>query len=207
MAAAECETQPLNRGRQTKFTPEKIRQITNLLERGKSREEIAEIIGVTVGTLQVTCSKLGISLRRPIFDPGTGLLRRRPHSNNGDGGSQPHRSQPHRLNGNTALKRPSEQPQPPQQILQERNVEQGQSASPHPPTHSACANFVITMTYKGEQRSTELPFTQDMMRQLVFEAAIRDMRIGEFVAELILAITRKDLFQLVLEPGLTAAKA
>jgi hypothetical protein len=34
-------------GRQTKFTPANLRQITNLVERGKSREEIAEIIGVT----------------------------------------------------------------------------------------------------------------------------------------------------------------
>ena len=34
------------------------------MERGKSREEIAELIGVTVGSLQVTCSRLGISLRR-----------------------------------------------------------------------------------------------------------------------------------------------
>jgi hypothetical protein len=33
--------------------------------RGETREQIAAIIGVTVGTLQVTCSRLGISLRRP----------------------------------------------------------------------------------------------------------------------------------------------
>ena len=44
----------LSRGRQTKFTPERIQQIKNLVERGKSREEIAELIGVTVGSLQVT---------------------------------------------------------------------------------------------------------------------------------------------------------
>src|SRR5215510_11624231 len=64
------------RGRPTKFTPERMRQITNLVERGKSREEIAEIIGVTPGTLQVTCSKLGISLRQPRFDTGIRSLRR-----------------------------------------------------------------------------------------------------------------------------------
>jgi hypothetical protein len=58
-----------------KFTPENIRQISNLVERGKSRNEIAEIIGVTPGTLAVTCSKLGISLRRTHFDIGTGQLR------------------------------------------------------------------------------------------------------------------------------------
>lgn len=39
-------------GRGTKFTPEKIQQIMNLVEREKSREEIAELVGVTVGSLQ-----------------------------------------------------------------------------------------------------------------------------------------------------------
>jgi len=47
-----------------------IQQITNLVERGKSREEIAELIEVTVGSLQVTCSKLGLSLRQPrLYQP------------------------------------------------------------------------------------------------------------------------------------------
>src|SRR5262245_18261361 len=56
---------PSKSGRRLKFTPERIEQIKNLVERGKTREEIAEIIDVTVGSLQVTCSRLGISLRRP----------------------------------------------------------------------------------------------------------------------------------------------
>src|SRR5215831_16608623 len=69
---------PLNGARKrTKFTPENVRQIINLVERGKSKGEIADIIGVTTGTLQVTCSKLGISLRRPRFDIGTAMLPRR----------------------------------------------------------------------------------------------------------------------------------
>jgi hypothetical protein len=75
IAALQLEPRPLQRGRPPKSTPERIQQIRNLVERGKSRDEIAEIIGVTTGTLQVTCSKLGISLRRPTFDLGTGLLR------------------------------------------------------------------------------------------------------------------------------------
>jgi hypothetical protein len=57
-------TNPTRRGRLIKFTPERIEQIKNLVERGKSREEIAELLDVTVGSLQVTCSRLGISLRR-----------------------------------------------------------------------------------------------------------------------------------------------
>jgi hypothetical protein len=70
----------LSRGKQSKFTPANVRQIINLVERGKTREEIAEIIGVTPATLAVTCSRLKISLRRPRFDLGTGLLRQRRRS-------------------------------------------------------------------------------------------------------------------------------
>jgi hypothetical protein len=53
------------RGRTVKFTPERMEQIRNLVERGCSREDIAKTIGVTVGSLQVTCSRAGISLRPP----------------------------------------------------------------------------------------------------------------------------------------------
>src|SRR5215831_21273970 len=52
-------------GRRIKFTPERIQQIRNLVEQGKSREEIAELIGVTIRSLKVTCSRLAISVRRP----------------------------------------------------------------------------------------------------------------------------------------------
>jgi hypothetical protein len=46
----QFELQPLNhRGTPTKFTPERMQQVRNLVERGKSRDEIAEIIGVTTG--------------------------------------------------------------------------------------------------------------------------------------------------------------
>jgi hypothetical protein len=53
------------RGRTVKFTPERFAQIKNLVERGLNREQIAETIGCTLGSLQVTCSRVGISLRRP----------------------------------------------------------------------------------------------------------------------------------------------
>jgi hypothetical protein len=55
----------VSNGRPIKFTSERLEQIKNLVERGKSRQEIAEMIGVTLGSLQVTCSRVGISLRRP----------------------------------------------------------------------------------------------------------------------------------------------
>ena len=58
----------VSNGRPIKFTPERLEQIRNLVERGIKREEIAETIGVTLGSLQVTCSRLGISLRRSKLD-------------------------------------------------------------------------------------------------------------------------------------------
>jgi hypothetical protein len=48
--------------RPTKFTPERVEQIRDLVASGKSRDAIAALLGLTVGSLQVTCSKLGISL-------------------------------------------------------------------------------------------------------------------------------------------------
>ena len=47
-----------------KFTPQNIEKIKEMLAQGLSREEIARLLDVTVGSLQVTCSRLGISLRR-----------------------------------------------------------------------------------------------------------------------------------------------
>jgi len=52
-------------GRPSKFTSENVQQIKDLVARGETCEVIAAQIGVTVGTLKVTCSRLGISLRRP----------------------------------------------------------------------------------------------------------------------------------------------
>src|SRR5262249_42563589 len=55
---------PSARGGRVKFTPQVIENIKELVAQGISRDEIANRLGVTVGSLQVTCSRLGISLRR-----------------------------------------------------------------------------------------------------------------------------------------------
>jgi hypothetical protein len=65
--------------RHRKYTPERIQQIKDLVARGETCEQIAATIGVTVGSLKVTCSRLGISLRRPrvkLLPPKTGSARR-----------------------------------------------------------------------------------------------------------------------------------
>jgi hypothetical protein len=195
--AIQLAAEPRNRGRPTKFTPERMRQITNLVERGKTREEIAEIIGVTPGTLQVTCSKLGISLRRPRFDMGTGLLplRRSPSHKV----ASPNQPSSHRASMMTAPAngyQPAADAKPMEEAADLATPHR--EARPEKSNGHALANFAVRMEYKGEERSTSLPLDEDMIRQLAIEAEFRGMRMGELVAALILAITRKDLFQLVL---------
>jgi hypothetical protein len=184
----ELTAHVLTPGRQIKFTPERIQQIRNLVERGKSREEIAELIGTTLGSLQVTCSRLGVSLRRPVFKTGTGLLRRGAH--HPDDGSN-----------SLILHLTKEWPE---QNSQSAPVEQAQTPTPHQErakkmNEVGSASFAIRMRYKGEERTTELPLTHDMIRQLAFEAELRNMRIGELIGELMVAMLKKDLFQTVLQ--------
>jgi hypothetical protein len=160
---------------QTKFTPEKLGQIKTLVESGKSRYEIADLLGVTVGSLQVTCSRLGISLRRVARRPADEI------ATSASGTIQ-------RL----------------KTVGVQQAVKQDLAATPrqeHMKAEPAAAKFAIKMRYKGEERTTDLPFTQDMIRQLAFEAQLRDMRIGDFLGGLFMATMAKDLFQRVLEPN------
>ena len=177
--AALLEAPALQRGRPLKFTPERVEQISNLVERGKSRDEIAEIIGVTTGTLQVTCSKLGISLRRPTF----GLLPRQ----------QPHRHQ------NGSPKQSSSQPE-----SEGRCAKGPRPVSEGPRSGEAVARapedtpvFALRMEYKGQEQSTDLSLDEEMIGQLAIEAEIRGMRIGELLATLIRESIKKDFFQLI----------
>ena len=137
--------------RPTKFTKEAVKQIRELVESGKSREEIAALIGVTVGTLQVTCSKLGISLRRSRVDHASGV---------------------------------------PLKQLEVQTLNQ---------VRAGAAKFVISIRHKGKERILTLPLTDDVIRQLALEAEFRNMSIGEFLVDLITAITKKGRIGQVLE--------
>jgi hypothetical protein len=193
MQTEQLATQPLVRGRPIKFTPERIQQIRNLVERGKSREEIAELIGVTVGSLQVTCSRLGISLRRVVSNNGMRLLPQGgPH--NGTGTSTGSRR------GGASLLSMSGQPG---QNSQSGPMEQPETTTSHEERARAdemgLAIFALRMKYRGHERTSELPLTQDMIMQLAFEAQFRNKHIAELIGELLLAIMKGDIFQHVLE--------
>jgi hypothetical protein len=55
------------------------------------------------------------------------------------------------------------------------------------------------MPYKGEGRTTKLGLTPLAIGQLALEAELRDIRIGEFVSELVTETIQKSLFQRVLD--------
>ena len=189
--AAEREgSSPLTtRGKPTKFTPERLRQITNLVERGKNRNEIADILGVTPGSLQVTCSKLGISLRRPKINSGVRFEQKlKPPCENV---SLTHHSSDH--HGQVPLQPTEEQSQ---RNSQSEPTELPLIAKPQQERVKPAARSVsaaIRFQYGSMERTDELPLTVDMIGQLALEAALRRVSIGELVAELITAMVNMDL--------------
>jgi hypothetical protein len=83
-------------------------------------------------------------------------------------------------------------------------VEQAQAATPWQEWAKRAndASFAIKMRYRGEERTTELPLAQDIIGQLAFEAAFRNVTIGELIGKLIVAVADKDLLQRVLQKSL-----
>ena len=149
------------------------------MERGKRREEIAELIGTTVGSLQVTCSRLGISLRRPNLNGIVSLRRNDPRLKRVPAPGSDH-------GGDSVL------------LHLERNSQPGAMEQVQAPAlrqeveqkvnEPCAATFAIRMQYRGEERTTELPLTQDMIGRLAFEAAFRNVGMGELIGELIVAV-------------------
>ena len=149
---------------------------------------------MTIDSLQVTCSRLGISLRRPRLDNGIRLLPR---------------GKPVPSDGRTTPDLSCDVSVPLQPIRQ--NVgkfhSQGRGANPVHNTAPSRAeserggfrNLALTMRYKGEERTTELALTQLAIGQLALEAGLRDMSIGELVSELLTATIQKNFFQRALD--------
>jgi hypothetical protein len=179
---------PSFRGRPIKFTPERIQQIKNLVERGKSREDIAELVGVTVGSLAVTCSKLGISLRRRMVNNGVRVLRPTKASS---------------LARTSILECGREASSHLEAVATStfNDVAATEAGTPSQEQAQAdkmpSAQFTIRMEYKGVECTAELALTPDMIEHLVLEAEFRNLRIGELIRDLILSTVKNDLFRLV----------
>ena len=135
------------------------------------------------GSLQVTCSRLGISLRRPKINNGVCFeQKRKPLCENVS-------LITHHHDGRAPL-------QPTEEHSQSEPAEAALIATPQqervnkPAARSTTA--AIRFQYGGMERTDELPLTVDMIGQLALEAALRRVGIGELIAELI-TMVNKDL--------------
>jgi hypothetical protein len=201
--AARHTTPAIAQRRQTKFTPANIRQIINLLERGRSKVEIAEIIGVTPATLQVTCSKLGISLRRPAVD-GTGVLRqRRPPPQNAP--------IPNVRELNQEAVQPASRDERIHTAPEAASVDEDHTIirlhAREQLTESAGSNGVaLAIRYNGQEKIVDLPIDRNALGLFALEAEFRSMSIGDLIGQVLLSTAKNDLFQSVLKQSHSHSK-
>ena len=156
------------RGRRIKFTPQAIEKIKAFVAEGISRDEIANRLGVTVGSLQVTCSRLGISLRRIILSNGSH------HTPDVRG-----RTIPTPCSGGIAH-------------VQEQKVSQPTARA------APVAQFAITMRHAGEEKTTDIPLPSPAIESLALEAASRDLGIAELIGQVLVTAINKDMIHKIL---------
>jgi len=157
------------RGRRIKFTPQVIEQIKESVAAGISRDDIANRIGVTVGSLQVTCSRLGISLRRIILSNSSH------HTLDVRGRTIP-------APGSVGIAHVREQ------------KEVSQLAARAAPV----AQFAITMRRHGEGKTTDIPLPSAAIHLLALEAMSRDLDIAGLVSRVLVAAINQDMIHKIL---------
>jgi hypothetical protein len=197
--AAPVAAQSQTYGRQTKFTPTNIRQIQNLLERGKSKDEIAEIIGVTPATLQVTCSKLGISLRRPGVGVASTLSRVQPPPMARAAAHDQNRGLPPVWESGTVRQDGSKEPTSAEQATSSTEGRGAAAKRTMASENSDSIHVTLTLRQRGEERTIDLPVDRTVLGLLALEAEFRSMSIGALVGRLLVSVTNSELLELVLE--------
>ena len=165
-------TSPSARGRRAKFTPQAIEKIKELVAQGASREEIASLLGVTVGSLQVTCSRLGISLRRNILHSG-----RSPHLRDPKG-----RAVPFQGAVGVAYDREQKTEEVTQKVV----------------SIAGSPKIRIIMRRRGKEVSTDVPLTSRDIGELALIATLRDLSIAELMGQLLRGAIKKDMIKEIL---------
>ena len=163
---------PPSKGRPVKFTPQAIEKIKDLMGQGASRDEIANLLEVTVGSLQVTCSRLGISLRRNSLRNGSAH-----RALDGRGRSIP-------APGAVGIASVREQ-------KTEEVPQTAVDAAPLP-------KIAIRMRYRGNEVATDVPLTSDAISTLALDAMSRDLGIAELVGQILAAAIKKDMIEEIL---------
>jgi hypothetical protein len=161
---------PSARGRRVKFTSQVIEEIKGFVAVGISREEIANRVGVTVGSLQVTCSRLRISLRRVISANGSGR-------------------HPVDVRGRTI---------PTPCSIGIADVREQKEVSQQAARATPLANFAIMMRHRGKEQATDIPLSSAAMEALALEAMSRDLNIAGLIGEVLVAAINKDMIREIL---------
>ena len=158
------------RGRRgaTKFTPQAIEKIKELVAQGVSRDEIANLLDVTVNSLQVTCSKLGISLRRNQNGSSHHTFDARGRTSPGSIGIVD---------------------------LQEHKTEKASQVEAH---DAPLPKYALTMSCQGEVRASDIPLTSREIQRLALEAALRDTGIAQLGGQILVAAIEKDIIEEIL---------
>jgi len=159
--------------RRFKFTPQAIENIKEFVAQGISRDEIANRIGVTVGSLQVTCSRLGISLRRTNSSRHMADARGRIPAP-----------------GSVGIAHTREQ-----KIAHTR--EQKEVSQPAART-APSAKFGITIRHRGKEQTSDIPLPSPAIEVLALEATSRDLGIAELIGQVLVAAINKDMIQKIL---------
>ena len=156
-------------GRRVKFTPQAIEKINDWVVQGVSRHEIANLLDVTVGSLSVTCSRLGISLRR------------RTHNNHAAGHNG---GRPIPPRGVVSIVH-----------IQEKKIEEvSQTAADTAPL----GKFAIVIRHRGKEVASDVTLTSRAIETLAFEAMSRDLGIVEFMGQVLVAALKKDMIKEIL---------
>jgi hypothetical protein len=66
-------------------------------------------------------------------------------------------------------------------------------------TQQTSATFAILMSYKGEERTVELPLTDRMIAHLAIEAEFRATTVADLIASLFTEIAMNGKFDVVFE--------
>lgn len=160
------------RGKPVKFTPEAIEKIKVLVAQGVGRQEIANLLGVTVGSLQVTCSRFGVSLRRNILHSGT-----TPHLRDPNG-----RAIPFQGSVGVAYAREQKTEEVPQKVV----------------SLADSVEIAIMMRRRGKEVSTDVPFTSRDIGELALIATLRDLSVAELVGQALAGAIKKDMIEKIL---------
>jgi hypothetical protein len=183
---AEPRAANVAKGRPTKFTPERLEQIRKLVAVGKGRDEIAALLGATVGNLQVTCSRLGISLRRPRLNPQAELPKRK----------VPDIGAMNSPIGDHSVRFAFDDVD---EVLE--GLQQKDAAALRPceikDQEAGSASLLLTIEYRGRKRAIPLTLADDTISLLALEAQVREMSLGQLLGALLGAAMTKGLPRLL----------